>query len=62
MSRLGAGEQLDLAAQGITVGVLSNTTLKLLIALLLGRGTYRKVAVASLLLLGAAGCVGLWLR
>ncbi|HUK20322.1 MAG TPA: DUF4010 domain-containing protein [Gemmatimonadales bacterium] len=49
------------AAQGIAVGILSNTVFKLAIALVLGVGAYRKVAGSGLLALAAASGIGLWI-
>ena len=57
----GGGEAAALGAQGIAVGILSNTVLKLVIALALGRGEFRKIAAAGLVALGLASGVGLWL-
>jgi hypothetical protein len=60
--RLGnAPELAALGAQGIAVGVLSNTVLKLAVAVLVGRGEYRRAAGLGLAVLGAASCLGLWL-
>lgn len=62
MARLGrAPGALDLAARGIAIGILSNTALKLAVALLVGRGAYRRAAGAGLATLGAACGLGLWL-
>ncbi len=62
MTRLAPGAGAPaLGAQGIAVGILSNTALKLAIARLVGRGEFRKVAGLGLVGLGAASCVGLWL-
>lgn len=61
MNRLGgSGEALTLAARGITIGILSNTALKLTVAVLVGRGSYRWMVAVSLLLLAAGGGIGLW--
>jgi hypothetical protein len=40
--------------QGIAVGSLSNTILKFGLALVLGTGTFRRLASAGLTMLGAA--------
>jgi uncharacterized membrane protein (DUF4010 family) len=62
MTRLGAGGQAaELGAQAIAVGILSNTVLKLALALFLGRGEFRRIAGLGLVALGAASGVGLWL-
>lgn len=62
MTQLAAGAgAAGLGAQGIAVGILSNTVLKLAIALFLGRGEFRAVAGLGLVALGAASCAGLWL-
>ncbi len=62
MTRLG-GDPADaaLAAQGIAMGILASTGFKLLLALVLGIGTFRRVAIPGLLALGAASCLGLWI-
>ncbi len=54
--------QLHVAASAIGIGVIANTVLKLGVALVLGAGSYRLRAVASLLLLGAASGIALWWR
>lgn len=62
MTRLGTGaEATALGAQAIAVGILSNTVLKLALALILGRGEFRRFAGLGLVALGAASGVGLWL-
>jgi uncharacterized membrane protein (DUF4010 family) len=62
MARLGDTPELAaLGAQGIAVGVLSNTVLKLAVAVLVGRGEFRGAAGLGLAVLGAASCLGLWL-
>lgn len=49
------------AAQGIAVGILSNTVFKLTIALVVGAGTYRKMAASGLFTLALASGVGFWI-
>lgn len=49
-----------LGAQGIAVGILSNTILKLAIEVVLGRGSFRR-AGPGLLALGAATGLGFWI-
>jgi uncharacterized membrane protein (DUF4010 family) len=62
MTRLGAGaEAAALGAQAIAIGILSNTILKLALALFLGRSEFRRIAGPGLVALGAASGVGLWL-
>jgi uncharacterized membrane protein (DUF4010 family) len=62
MTRLGAGaEAAALGAQAIAVGILSNTVLKLALALILGRGEFRRIAGLGLVAVGVASGVGLWL-
>jgi uncharacterized membrane protein (DUF4010 family) len=51
---VGAGLPLALAAQGIAIGSLGNTVLKLGLVLVLGAGTFRRLAAAGLAALGAA--------
>jgi uncharacterized membrane protein (DUF4010 family) len=62
MTQLDRGaDSAALGAEAIAVGVLSNTVLKLTVALAIGRGEFRKVAGLGLVGLGAASGVGLWL-
>jgi uncharacterized membrane protein (DUF4010 family) len=49
------------AARALAVGVISNTLLKLLIVVVVGRGTYRRAAAAGMLGLAVAAAVGLFL-
>ena len=50
-----------LREQGIKVGVLSNTLLKLALVLLIGHGAFRGLAAGGLLAMAAASVAGLWL-
>lgn len=59
MTRLSGSEGATLAAQGIAVGVLSNTAFKATLALGLGTPGYRRRVAAGLAALGAAVAVGL---
>ena len=54
---------IELAALAIAVGVLSNTAMKLTIALILGRGQFRTIAAGTLalMLLGGGGTLALLL-
>jgi uncharacterized membrane protein (DUF4010 family) len=52
---------LPVAARALTVGVISNTVLKVLLVLIIGRGTFRRAAAAGLLGLAAATGIGLFL-
>lgn len=62
MTQLGGdATSVALAAQGIAVGILASTVFKLLMALILGTGTFRRVAAAGLVALGAASGLGLWI-
>jgi uncharacterized membrane protein (DUF4010 family) len=62
MARLGAdAETARLAAEGVALGILSNTAFKLAAALALGTGAFRRVAGTGLLVLAGASCLGLWL-
>ncbi|HEY7026006.1 MAG TPA: DUF4010 domain-containing protein [Gemmatimonadales bacterium] len=62
MNRLGNNEQtLSLAARALSIGIISNTVLKLGIATVLGRGRFRFVVALGLLSLGAGSLLGLWL-
>ena len=49
----------EIAAQALGIGILSNTALKLGIALVIGRGSYRLLAGASLLAMAIALAVSL---
>lgn len=46
--------ELWLAVQALVVGIIANTTLKLILALAIGKGTFRMIASIGLLLLNAA--------
>jgi uncharacterized membrane protein (DUF4010 family) len=60
MARLGAENgEARMAARAIAVGVASNTVLKLLLVLVLGRGDYRRHAGLGLLALLAASAGGI---
>ncbi len=61
ITRMGGGFALELAATAIAIGVLSNTALKLVFSLALGRGEFRRIAGARLVTLAAASGLGLWL-
>lgn len=58
---VGNGGTSGLAAQGIAIGILSNTVVKLGIALSVGTPRFRKAVVPGFLALAAALGVGLWL-
>jgi uncharacterized membrane protein (DUF4010 family) len=56
------GEQIAVAARALAIGLLSNTIVKLLMALSIGRGEYRRYSVMGLGLLAAAGAAAIvWL-
>jgi uncharacterized membrane protein (DUF4010 family) len=62
MNRLGNNEEtMRLAARALSIGIISNTVLKLGIATVLGRGRFRLVVALGLLSLGAGSLLGLWL-
>lgn len=62
MTRLGADASLTrIAAEAIGIGVLSNTLLKLTLALVTGTQTYRMRVALMLGAMAIASCVGLWL-
>jgi uncharacterized membrane protein (DUF4010 family) len=50
-----------LAAQAILIGLLASTLLKLIMAIALGSGAFRRVAGSGLLAVGAATCLVLWI-
>lgn len=55
------GSAVSLAAQGIAIGVLSNTVLKLGVATSLGSRAFRRAVTPGFLALAAAVALGLWL-
>ncbi len=55
------GGAASLAAQGIAIGILSNTALKLGVALVLGAPRFRKAVAPGFAALAAAVVLGLWL-
>lgn len=62
MTRLGLDPALTLtAAQAIGIGVLSNTALKITVALVVGASAFRLRVALGLGALGAASLLGLWL-
>lgn len=61
MSRVGAGLAADVAARAIAIGVLANTALKLAVAGVLGRATFRRRATIGLASLSLASVIGLLL-
>lgn len=62
MCRLAAGGNgAALAAEGIAIGILSNTVVKLGISLVLGSPSFRRWASSGLAALAAASALGLWL-
>jgi uncharacterized membrane protein (DUF4010 family) len=60
MARLGA-PAASIASKAIVIGILSNTVLKVALALGLGTGPLRRVASLGLLAIGVAAGLGLWL-
>jgi len=58
---VGNGNSAALAAQGIAIGILSNTVLKLGVALTLGSSRFRKAVVPGFAALAVAVVLGLWL-
>ena len=61
MTRLAGADAATVGARAIAIGILSNTVLKLVLVLSLGRGEFRRIAGLGLASLGAASGVGLWL-
>ena len=53
------GTNVAIAAQAIVIGILANTVVKLMIALVVGRGSYRVITGLGLLLIGIALVAGL---
>jgi uncharacterized membrane protein (DUF4010 family) len=62
MAKLGTNpDGVALGAEGIAIGIISNTVFKLAMALVLGVGQFRRVVATGLLALAAASCLGLWI-
>jgi uncharacterized membrane protein (DUF4010 family) len=61
MTRLAGSAGIGIAAEGIGIGILTNTVVKTVLALSLGRGAFRRWAVLGLLILVSASAFGLWL-
>ena len=61
LARDRSGMSSALAARGLAVGVLSNTLLKMSVALVVGRGTYRRLVVAVLGAMAVCVAASLWL-
>ena len=62
MTRLGTdASAVALGTDAILIGLLTNTLFKLVLALALGSGAFRRVAAPGLLVLGAATCLMLWI-
>lgn len=61
MSRREANLEVRMAARAITIGVFANTIVKLALALIVGRHTFRRRAATSLAVLAGASAVGVLL-
>ena len=62
MNHLGSSpDMVALAAKAIAIGVLTNTVFKATVAAVVGRGSFRWLALAGLGALAAAALLGLWL-
>jgi hypothetical protein len=59
MNHLGSTGMVPLAARAIAVGVLTNTVFKAALAMVVGKGRFRWLALAGLALLAAASVAGL---
>ena len=57
----GSGLMLSTAARAIAVGTISNAALKLMLALALGRSTFRVVAGLGIAAVGLIGLAALWI-
>jgi uncharacterized membrane protein (DUF4010 family) len=55
------GTPADMTARAVAIGVVANTIVKMTIALIVGRGSFRPHAAAGLALLGAATAAGIYL-
>jgi uncharacterized membrane protein (DUF4010 family) len=56
-----SGTPAGVAARALAIGIISNTSVKLAIAVAIGRGSYRTIAGLGLAAMGAAIAVGLYL-
>jgi hypothetical protein len=62
MTRLGTDPNaVALAMDAILIGLLTNTIFKLVLALILGTGAFRRVVGSGLLALGVATSLVLWI-
>lgn len=52
---------LDVAAKAVTVGLLSNTCVKLVVASVIGEGSFRTLTVSVLVMMAIALGLGVWL-
>jgi uncharacterized membrane protein (DUF4010 family) len=57
-----SGTSAALTARAVTIGVLSNTIVKLGIAVFIGRGRFRPLAAAGLVLMALALIAAIWWR
>jgi len=57
-----SGTAAEITARAVTVGLIANTFTKLVIALIVGRGSFRPLAAIGLTLMGLALAGALWIR
>ena len=60
MAKIADPSRLNVAAEGMAIGMIANTLFKAGIAVVIGRDLFRKISVAGLLILAAATAVGLF--
>jgi uncharacterized membrane protein (DUF4010 family) len=59
MAKIASPDKLNVAAQALAVGIVSNTILKIGIILVIGRNLFRRYATIGLLALAAGSIAGL---
>ncbi len=57
-----SGTAADIAARAVTIGIIANTVTKLVITLVVGRGSFRPLAAIGLTLMGLALGAALYFR
>ena len=57
-----SGTAADIAARAITIGIIANTATKLVITLVVGRGSFRPLAAIGLTLMGLSFGAALYFR
>jgi len=57
-----SGTAAEITARAVTIGIIANTFTKLVIALIVGRGSFRPLAAIGLTLMGLALAGALYFR